>query len=90
MIIEKNLSDKTNDYNQAIESLREELEAVNFYRQRAETCTDTELKSILIHNMNEEKEHAVMIIEWLRRNDVDFEKEVHDYINTDVPLGNHG
>lgn len=66
----------------AIDSLKEELEAVDWYNQRAEACSDENLKKILIHNMNEEKEHAAMIIEWLRQNDADFEKEIGEYLNS--------
>ena len=76
------------DIKRAIDSLREELEAIDFYNQRADSTCDAELKNILIHNANEEKEHAAMLIEWLRKNDEVFAKEVadnlfKDKINTD-------
>jgi len=74
------------DQHRAIESLREEVEAVNFYHQRAEACTDPELKKILLHNANEEKEHAAMLLEWIRRNDKDFEHELKDWLFTDKEL----
>ena len=74
------LSDKTLDMNRAIDSLKEEVEAVTAYNQRAETCTDENLKKILIHNANEEKEHAVMLIEWIRQHDKDFAKELKEYL----------
>jgi hypothetical protein len=77
---------KTLDIKRAIDSLKEELEAVDFYNQRADVCNDEELKKILIHNANEEKEHASMLIEWLRRNDLNFEKELKDYLFTDKEL----
>ena len=77
------LSDKVLDQKRAIDSLREEIEAVNFYHQRAEACTDSELKKILLHNAKEEKEHAAMLIEWLRRNDKEFEHELKDWLFTD-------
>jgi hypothetical protein len=67
----------------AITSLMEELEAVDWYRQRADDCDDAALKAILLHNMREEMEHAAMVIEWLRRNSRDFEKQLKDYLFTD-------
>lgn len=74
------LSDKTQDLNRAIDSLREEVEAVDFYNQRADACTNENLKKILIHNANEEKEHAAMLIEWIRQNDDNFSKELKEYL----------
>ena len=77
------LSEKTLDIKRAIDSLREELEAVDYYNQRADACNDEALRKILIHNANEEKEHAAMVIEWLRRNDPDFEKELKENLFSD-------
>ncbi|MDG6244648.1 MAG: ferritin [Methanolobus sp.] len=77
------LSEKTLDLKRAIDSLKEELEAVDWYNQRADACTDENLKKILIHNANEEKEHAAMIIEWIRQNDEDFAKELKEYLFSD-------
>lgn len=77
------LSEKTLDIKRAIDSLREELEAVDYYNQRANACNDEALRKILIHNANEEKEHAAMVIEWLRRNDPEFEKELKDNLFSD-------
>lgn len=74
------LSKETLTLHQAIVSLNEELEAVDWYRQRADDCEDAPLKAILLHNMREEMEHAAMIIEWIRRNNADFEKELRDYV----------
>jgi hypothetical protein len=74
------LSEKTLNMKRAIDSLREELEAVDWYNQRADACTDENLKKILIHNANEEKEHAAMLIEWLRQIDDDFAKEFKEYL----------
>ncbi|AEH60483.1 conserved hypothetical protein [Methanosalsum zhilinae DSM 4017] len=73
------LSEKTLDLKRAIDSLKEELEAVDWYNQRADACTDENLKKILIHNANEEKEHAAMLIEWIRQNDGNFAKEFKEY-----------
>ena len=81
------LSDKTLDLKRAIDSLKEELEAVDWYNQRADACKDENLKKILIHNANEEKEHAAMLIEWIRQNDKDFGKEFKEYLfseNSDI------
>lgn len=80
------LSDETRDFHRAIISLMEELEAVDWYNQRVDACKDAELKAILAHNRDEEKEHAAMLVEWLRRNDSRFEKELKDYLFTDKPL----
>ncbi|MGL4910764.1 MAG: hypothetical protein ACRC4J_06235, partial [Cetobacterium sp.] len=74
------VSKKASDLDFAIQSLKEELQAVDDYNQRAEMAENAELKEILIHNRNEEMEHAVMVIEWMRRNDFEFGKELEDYI----------
>lgn len=80
------LRDETKDKHRAIISLMEELEAVDWYQQRIDVCQNQELRMILEHNRDEEKEHAAMIIEWLRRNDKQFEKELKDYLFTDSPI----
>lgn len=80
------LSSKTKDMHRAIVSLMEELEAVDSYNQRIDVCQDEELKAILAHNRDEEKEHAAMIIEWIRRKDSSFDKELNDYLFTDKPI----
>ena len=80
------LSDETKDMHRAITSLMEELEAVDWYNQRVDACTDDELKAILAHNRDEEKEHAAMVLEWIRRQDPRFDKELKDYLFTDKPI----
>jgi ferritin-like protein len=80
------LKDATRDMHRAIVSLMEELEAVDWYNQRVDACQDPVLRSILAHNRDEEKEHAAMLMEWIRRNDGSFEKEMRDYLFTDKPL----
>jgi uncharacterized protein len=80
------ISDKARDMHRALESLKEELEAVDWYNQRADICKDSELKAILVHNRDEEKEHASMILEWIRRKDPRFSKELKDYLFTDKPI----
>ncbi len=76
------LSDETRDMHRAIDSLMEELEAVDWYNQRVDACKDSELKAILAHNRDEEKEHAAMLLEWIRRGDPSFDKELRDYLFT--------
>jgi len=76
------LSDETRDMHRAIESLMEELEAVDWYNQRVDACKDPELKKILKHNRDEEKEHAAMTLEWIRKKDPVFDKELRDYLFT--------
>jgi hypothetical protein len=83
------LSGKTIALHQAIVSLMEELEAIDWYRQRADDCDDPALKDILLHNMREEMEHASMVLEWIRRNDPDFEHELKDNLFTDGPIAGH-
>ena len=83
------LSDETRDMHRAITSLMEELEAVDWYNQRADACKDAELKAILAHNRDEEKEHAAMVLEWIRRKDPAFDKELGDYLFTDRAIA-HG
>ncbi len=80
------LSAKTIAIHQAITSVMEELEAVDWYRQRADDCDDPALKAILLHNMREEIEHASMALEWLRRNEPTFDKELKEYLFTDGPI----
>lgn len=77
------LSKETLALHQAISSLIEELEAVDWYRQRADDCEDEALRNILLHNMREEMEHASMALEWIRRNNTDFEGHLRDFLFTD-------
>lgn len=83
------LSAKTIALHQAIASLIEELEAVDWYRQRADDCADPALKDILLHNMREEMEHASMVLEWIRRNNEDFARELKDTLFKDGPITGH-
>ena len=80
------LKPQTMDRHRAIVSLMEELEAVDWYDQRVDAATDDELRAILAHNRDEEKEHAAMVLEWIRRHDPAFSKELKDYLFTDKPL----
>ncbi len=79
----KKLSEKTLDLKRALDSLEEELEAVDWYQQRADATKNEELKKILEHNRDEEKEHAAMLMEWLRQNDSAFGKEIKEYLFLD-------
>lgn len=80
------LTEETRDMHRAIISLIEELEAVDWYNQRVDACKSDELRAILVHNRDEEKEHAAMLLEWLRRRDTAFDKELKDYLFTDKPI----
>jgi uncharacterized protein len=84
------LSDETRDMHRAIVSLMEELEAVDWYNQRADACKDPELKAILQHNRDEEKEHASMVLEWIRRKDSRFSKELKHYLFTEESIADKG
>jgi hypothetical protein len=70
----------------ALVSLMEELDAVDWYRQRADDSEDEVLRGLLLHNMREEMEHASMLLEWIRRNDADFAGHLKTYLFTDKPI----
>jgi hypothetical protein len=80
------LPDETCDMHRALESLKEEIEATDSYNQRVALCKDKELKALLAHNRDEEKEHASMLVEWIRRKDSRFAKELKDWLFTDKPF----
>ena len=80
------LSDETRDMHRAISSLMEELEAVDWYNQRVDACRNDELRAILVHNRDEEKEHAAMVLEWIRRQDPTFDKELKDFLFTEKAI----
>ncbi len=84
------LTDEVRDMHRAIISLMEELEAVDWYNQRACATKDEELKGVLEHNRDEEMEHAAMTLEWIRRRSPTFDKELRDWLFTDKPLAHHG
>jgi ferritin-like protein len=92
---EDKLRPETRDRHRAIVSLMEELEAVDWYDQRVDAADDDALREILAHNRDEEKEHACMILEWLRRRDPALDHELQTYLNTEGPItaleeGEHG
>lgn len=80
------LSIQTRDMHRAIVSLMEELEAIDWYNQRCDACGDEALKDILAHNRDEEKEHAAMLLEWIRRRDPTFAGEMKEYLFTEQPI----
>jgi ferritin-like protein len=80
------LKPETIDRHRAIVSLMEELEAVDWYDQRVDAASDEELKAILAHNRDEEKEHAVMVLEWLRRRDAALDQQLRTYLFADKPV----
>jgi ferritin-like protein len=74
------------DLHRAIVSLMEEFEAVDWYNQRAKATSDPELRAILEHNRDEEKEHAAMALEWMRRRDPMLDEHLRTYLFKDVPV----
>jgi uncharacterized protein len=80
------LSEDTKNMHRALVSLREELEAVDWYQQRAEGCSDDELRAVLIHNRNEEIEHAMMVLEWIRRHSPTFDTNIGTYLKSRGPI----
>ena len=83
------LSPETMDFHRAVVSLIEELEAVDWYNQRVDACTDPQLKSILAHNRDEEIEHASMTLEWIRRRNPVFDKELREALFKTGPITDH-
>lgn len=80
------LSEEALDRHRAITSLMEEMEAVDWYDQRVQATTNAELKSVLAHNRDEEKEHAAMVLEWLRRNDATIAEQLRTYLFAEGPI----
>jgi len=80
------LTDQVMDRHRAIVSLMEELEAVDWYEQRIAATNDPELAAILRHNSDEEKEHAAMVLEWLRRRDAALDEQLRTYLFTEEPI----
>lgn len=84
------LSETTRDMHRAIVSLIEELEAVDWYQQRVDACKNPELRAILAHNRDEEIEHASMTLEWIRRRNPVFDRELREVLFKDGPItGQH-
>ena len=83
---EARLTSETLDLHRALASLQEELEAVDWYQQRIDATGDAELRAILRHNRDEEKEHAAMVLEWIRRHDPGFDTRLRTYLFTEGPI----
>lgn len=79
----QNMSEPLRNYSRAIKSLQEELEAVDWYNQRAAATQEGQLRRILEHNRNEEIEHAMMMLEYLRRIDAVFDRHMRTYLFTE-------
>ena len=85
-VLRERLTKQTLHLHYAISSLMEELEAVDWYRQRADDTEDADLKAVLIHNANEEIEHAAMVLEWICRQDPQFDEQLKTYLFTTAPI----
>jgi hypothetical protein len=80
------LDGATIDRHRAISSIMEELEAIDWYDQRVAATSDAGLAEVLAHNRDEEKEHAAMTLEWLRRNDPTLDRHLRTYLFTDADI----
>lgn len=80
------LSDEVKDMHRALSSLMEEVEAVDWYNQRQSLTADPALREILIHNRDEEIEHACMALEWLRRTHPVWDEQLRTYLFTSDPV----
>jgi uncharacterized protein len=80
------ISEDTKNMHRGLVSLIEELEAIDWYQQRADACSDEALKAVLTHNKNEEIEHASMTLEWIRRHNQHFDQQLRTYLFTDGPI----
>jgi ferritin-like protein len=84
--LESGLSESASDVHRILASLQEELEAVDYYNQRADRTQEADAKAILLHNRNEEIEHAAMLLEWLRRRIPEFDENLKTYLFTTAPI----
>lgn len=82
----EDLKPETRDMHRAIVSLMEELEAIDWYQQRVDATEDPELAAVLAHNRDEEIEHAMMVLEWIRRNNPKFDEEAATYLFSKGPI----
>ena len=83
---EEGLPEEVRDFHRGIVSLMEELEAIDWYGQRVAVCTDEALRAVLAHNRMEEIEHAAMTLEWLRRKDAEFDKQLRTVLFSDKSI----
>jgi ferritin-like protein len=80
------LTEETRNMHRAIVSLMEELQATDWYQQRVDACSDPQLKDVLLHNKNEEIEHAAMLMEWIRRHNGQFNEMMRTYLFSEQPI----
>jgi uncharacterized protein len=80
------LTKETKDYIRALNSLKEEVEAIDWYQQRVDAASDKQLKKVLMHNRDEEIEHACMTLEWLRRNMDGWDDNLNTYLFTEKDI----
>ena len=80
------LGEATVDYHRAMTSLGEELEAIDWYDQRVDATSDDSLAAVLAHNRDDEKEHAAMTLEWIRRRDSAFDAQLRKFLFTTEPI----
>lgn len=80
------LSTETRDLHRALRSLMEELEAIDWYQHRVDATKDPSLRAVLLHNRNEEMEHAAMMLEWLRRRLPHLDEQLRTYLFTEGPI----
>jgi len=83
---ESRLRPETMDNHRALTSMQEELEAADWYDQRVDAASDQDLKAILAHNRDEEKEHFAMLLEWYRRRDATMDAHLKEYLFTSGSL----
>ena len=83
---ESELSAHARDLHRALTSLKEEIEAIDWYNQRVERCSDAALRAVLAHNRDEEIEHATMTLEWLRRCMPKWDEALRTYLFTEGPI----
>lgn len=80
------MTGETRDLHRALISLREELEAIDAYRQRADAASDPQLRAVMLHNADEETEHATMLLEWIRRHSDHFDAMMRTYLFSAAPI----
>lgn len=85
-LLEVGLSPEAIGFHRVLASLQEELEAIDYYHQRADVTTDESLKAVLIHNRNDEMEHAMMLLEWVRRTIPEFDLQMKRFLFTSSAL----
>lgn len=85
-VYEENVDEKTKDLNRARQSLVEELQAMMWYDERVSATKDKTLAAVLAHNRDDEKEHATLLLEWIRRHDEAMAKELKEILFSNKDL----